>query len=78
MSRLTRAESMQRTRAALLRVAEEVFADKGFADATLDDIADRAGLSRGVVYANFANRTELFPYCRRLASPGDREPVGTD
>ncbi|MFJ2668202.1 TetR/AcrR family transcriptional regulator [Nocardia fluminea] len=60
MPRLSRAESVLRTRAALLTAAEEVFADKGFADATLDDIADRAGFSRGAVYANFANKTELF------------------
>ncbi|MEU4652185.1 TetR/AcrR family transcriptional regulator [Nocardia fluminea] len=60
MPRLSRAESVLRTRAALLTGAEEVFADKGFADATLDDIADRAGFSRGAVYANFANKTELF------------------
>lgn len=60
MPRLTRAESVLRTRAALLGAAEEVFADKGFAEATLDDIADRAGFSRGAVYANFANKTELF------------------
>lgn len=60
LPRLTRAESALRTRAALLSAAEEVFADKGFAEATLDDIADRAGFSRGAVYANFANKTELF------------------
>ncbi|MFD8098346.1 TetR/AcrR family transcriptional regulator [Nocardia fluminea] len=60
MPRLSRAESVLRTRAALLTAAEEVFADKGFAEATLDDIADRAGFSRGAVYANFANKTELF------------------
>ncbi|MEU4812902.1 TetR family transcriptional regulator [Nocardia fluminea] len=60
MPRLSRAESVLRTRAALLTAAEEVFADKGFAEATLDDIAERAGFSRGAVYANFANKTELF------------------
>ncbi|MEU4318403.1 TetR family transcriptional regulator [Nocardia fluminea] len=60
MPRLSRAESVLRTRTALLTAAEEVFADKGFAEATLDDIADRAGFSRGAVYANFANKTELF------------------
>lgn len=60
LPRLTRAESVQRTRAALLSAAEDVFADKGFADAALDDIAERTGFSRGAVYANFANKTDLF------------------
>ncbi|MGY2033320.1 TetR family transcriptional regulator [Nocardia gipuzkoensis] len=60
MPRLTRAESMQRTRNMLLTAAEEVFAEKGFAQASLEDIADRAGYSRGAVYANFTNKEDLF------------------
>ncbi|MBB1159845.1 MULTISPECIES: TetR/AcrR family transcriptional regulator [Amycolatopsis] len=60
MARLTRAESAARTRRLLLDAAEKVFADRGFTDATLDQIADQAGFSRGAVYANYANKAELF------------------
>ncbi|MEU4311241.1 TetR family transcriptional regulator [Nocardia sp. NPDC024068] len=60
MPRLTRAESVQRTRNMLLTAAEEVFAEKGFTQASLEDIADRAGYSRGAVYANFTNKEDLF------------------
>ncbi|WP_109530077.1 TetR/AcrR family transcriptional regulator [Nocardia aurea] len=60
MPRLTRAESVQRTRSLLLTAAEEVFAEKGFTQASLEDIADRAGYSRGAVYANFTNKEDLF------------------
>ncbi|WP_158684473.1 TetR/AcrR family transcriptional regulator [Amycolatopsis orientalis] len=60
MARLTRAESAARTRQLLLDAAEKVFADRGFTDATLDQIADEAGFTRGAVYANYANKAELF------------------
>lgn len=77
MARLTRSESVARTRELLLRAAEEVFAERGFADATLDQIADRAGFTRGAVYANYANKSDLFLallddwLARDIANAGD-------
>jgi AcrR family transcriptional regulator len=49
-----------RTRAALLDAAAEVFARKGFAAATLDEIAERAGFTRGAFHHHFASKEELF------------------
>lgn len=60
MARMTRAESVARTRELLLAAAEEVFAEQGFAAASVDGIAERAGFSRGAVYANFDGKEELF------------------
>ncbi|MFE2999285.1 TetR/AcrR family transcriptional regulator [Nocardia sp. NPDC059246] len=60
MTRLSRAESAQRTRALLLTAAEDVFAANGFTKTSLDDVAERAGFTRGAVYANFANKAEMF------------------
>lgn len=60
MARMTRAESAARTRELLLTAAEEVFAEQGFAAASVDGIAERAGFSRGAVYANFNGKEELF------------------
>ncbi|WP_409429285.1 TetR/AcrR family transcriptional regulator [Mycobacterium sp. SMC-11] len=60
MSRLSRADSAARTRQLLLEAAEAVFAERGFANASLSEIGERAGFSRGALYANFANKTELF------------------
>lgn len=60
MARMTRAESVARTRELLLTAAEEVFAEQGFAAASVDGIAERAGFSRGAVYANFDGKEELF------------------
>jgi len=44
----------------ILEAAEEVFAEKGFDAAKLQDIGTRAGLSMGTIYAIFPGKTELF------------------
>lgn len=49
-----------RTRAALLDAAAEVFADKGFNAATLDEIAAAAGFTRGAVHHHFGSKEEMF------------------
>jgi len=40
--------------------ALEIFAEKGFAAAKLDDIARRAGVSKGTLYLYFKDKAELF------------------
>jgi AcrR family transcriptional regulator len=40
--------------------ALEVFAEKGFAAAKLDEIARRAGVSKGTLYLYFRDKQELF------------------
>jgi AcrR family transcriptional regulator len=49
-----------RTRAALAAAALEVVAEKGFAAASLDEIAARAGMTKGAVYSNFRSKGELL------------------
>jgi AcrR family transcriptional regulator len=44
----------------IVEAAIEVFTEKGFAAARLDDIAARAGVSKGALYLYFANKEELF------------------
>lgn len=58
--RWTRERRLERTRSALLDAAEEVFAEKGFTPATLDDIAHAAGYTKGAIYKHFATKEELF------------------
>jgi AcrR family transcriptional regulator len=48
------------TRAHLLAAAAEVFAERGYHAATLDQIAEVAGFSKGAVYSNFASKDDLF------------------
>ena len=45
---------------ALLRAAEEVFTEHGYARATVDEIALRAGIAKGSVYTYFKSKQQLF------------------
>ncbi len=47
------------TRARLLAGALEVFAERGFAGASVEDICDQAGFTRGAFYSNFGSKDEL-------------------
>ena len=58
--RLNRQAKKNQTRARLLDAAAEVFAKRGFETATLDEVAAAAGYTKGAVYSNFANKTELL------------------
>jgi AcrR family transcriptional regulator len=60
MVRLTRAQQQERTRAAVLVAAREEFAERGYADAKVDRIAERAELTRGAVYSNFPSKRALY------------------
>ena len=44
----------------IVAAALEVFAEKGFAAARLDDIARRAGVSKGALYLYFETKQDLF------------------
>ncbi len=44
----------------ILNAALAVFGEHGLAASRLDDIAKRAGLSKGTIYLYFANKEELF------------------
>ncbi|HEY6829781.1 MAG TPA: helix-turn-helix domain-containing protein, partial [Gemmatimonadaceae bacterium] len=44
----------------ILSAALEVFGECGLAAARLEDIAKRAGLSKGTIYLYFPNKDELF------------------
>ncbi|HEV2813054.1 MAG TPA: helix-turn-helix domain-containing protein [Solirubrobacteraceae bacterium] len=56
----TQAERRATTRGKLIDAAASVFAERGYHGATLDAIAERAGLSKGSVYHHFASKHVLF------------------
>jgi AcrR family transcriptional regulator len=60
MVRLTRAQQQERTRAAVLTAARAEFASRGYAEAKIDRIAERAELTRGAVYSNFPGKRALY------------------
>jgi len=50
----------ERTRAALIEAALAVAEEKGFLAASLDEVAARAGMSKGAIYSNFRSKAELM------------------
>lgn len=60
VERWTRERRLEHTRSVLLDAAEEVFAEKGFTSATLDDIAGTAGYTKGAIYKHFTAKEDLF------------------
>ena len=59
-ARRTRAESRESNRRALLAAARELIVEVGYASAQLDDIAERAGLTKGAIYSIFGGKLELL------------------
>ncbi len=58
--RQPKGDKRERTRTALLDAALALTREKGFEETTLQDVAERAGMSTGAIYGNFKNRDELF------------------
>jgi AcrR family transcriptional regulator len=48
------------TRAALLEVGRELFAERGYAGVGTEEIVARAGVTRGALYHHFADKRALF------------------
>lgn len=47
-------------RSSILAAAREVFAEKGLVGATMDEIAEKAELSKGAIYLYFPSKEELY------------------
>src|SRR5258708_19075831 len=58
--RLTREDKRRANQGRILQAARKVFAQHGYHGATIEEIAEEAGLSNGAVYYNFANKEDLF------------------
>lgn len=56
-SRIAQAES---TRKALLRQARRLFTQKGYAEASTDEVVGRAKVTKGALYHHFSNKLELY------------------
>jgi AcrR family transcriptional regulator len=58
--RLSRAERREQTRQELLTAAEACFVTRGFHATSVDEVAERAGYTKGAIYSNFAAKEDLF------------------
>jgi AcrR family transcriptional regulator len=59
-ARRTQAQRTAATRAQLLAAARKLFAAKGFSEVSTQAIVAAAGVTRGALYHQFADKTELF------------------
>jgi AcrR family transcriptional regulator len=73
MGRLTRAQLQEQNRGRVLAAARHEFIERGFRDAKIDVIAERAELTRGAVYSNFPGKLAL--YFAVLADEAERTPT---
>ena len=60
MPRLSRKEKQAKTRSSLMKSAATVFCRHGMERASIDQVAEEAGYTKGAFYANFKNKEELF------------------
>jgi AcrR family transcriptional regulator len=59
-SQMTRREKQQHTRSSLLRAATKLFCSSGLEGASVDEVSQAAGYTKGAFYANFKSKEELF------------------
>jgi AcrR family transcriptional regulator len=59
-NRLTRTARKAKTRADLVEAAARVVGRKGYHAATVDDIAEEAGYTKGAFYSNFESKEDVF------------------
>ena len=57
---LTRREKQRQTRKCLLEAASEIFSQQGLEGASVEEVAQSAGYTKGAFYANFKSKEELF------------------
>lgn len=55
-----RSRAKEVTRQKIITAARRLFDESGYEDATVRDIAKAAGMSTGAVFANFADKSDLF------------------
>ncbi len=53
-------EEAQETKKAIIEAAIAVFVEQGVSKASLEEIAERAGVTRGAVYWHFKNKNDIF------------------
>ena len=73
-------ERIKRTRDALIGAAGKLFAEKGFAATSTEEILVSAGVTRGALYHHFADKTALFEaVCESMsAAAADRIEAAVD
>ena len=66
-------EYKEEARSRILDAANRVFAEKGYHEATMDDIAKRLGVSKGAIYLYFSSKEDLFEAMVKTAPQAFKE-----
>jgi len=66
-------EYKQEARSRILDAANRVFAEKGYHEATMDDVAKQLGVSKGALYLYFSSKERLFEAMSRTAPRAFKE-----
>lgn len=75
----SREELRERKRRAALRVASRLFNEKGYHATSLDEIADRIGVTKTALYYYFRNKEELLYECIEISlKAGERAKAETE
>jgi AcrR family transcriptional regulator len=73
----TRPEHGEQTRTHLLALARAMFAEQGHAGVALQELCERAGVTRGALYHHFPNKDALFAaVCEEVAGDVSRAVTG--
>ncbi len=72
-----RQELKEERRRVILEAALHVFANRGFDKATVDEVAERAGISKGAIYLYYKNKEALFFSLFERKMNEANEPIAT-
>jgi TetR/AcrR family acrAB operon transcriptional repressor len=72
------AEKSQATRAALIELAAEMFAEQGYLETSIRDIARRGQLTTGAIYGHFRNKADLLvaAITKRISEELEAQAIG--
>src|SRR5690242_1000040 len=70
-----RGAQAQSTREAVISAAARLFAEKGYAATSIDEIAAAAGVSRATVFTSVGGKANLLKTALDVAIVGDDEPI---
>lgn len=70
-----RQEQARRTRQAITEAARTLFAERGYAGATIGAIAKKAGVAAETIYATFGSKRAILAHLVDVSVVGDDQPV---
>ena len=70
-----RKEQARQTRLQIAEAARELFFERGYAGATIDTIAQQAGVAQETVYSIFGNKRNILAFLLDISMGGDDQPV---